>query len=253
MPEIISCSQTLIISSMTLRSFPSLASLSATAAQELARLAKESIAKRGRFTLALSGGKTPRALYEILAKDYSTVIDWSQVHLFWGDERNVPHSDLESNYRMVKESLLDRIEIPLENVHAVPILMEDTAATVATRYAAVIQKMFGQGIPEFDLILLGLGNDGHTASLFPGMSEHEMNNGVVIATHSPIPPLERVSLTLFVINNVRNVFFLVAGEGKKEILKAVLTDAGNADSKYPAARVSPRSELVWFVDETAMS
>jgi 6-phosphogluconolactonase len=238
---------------MSIRSFSSLASLSATAAQELARLAKESIAERGRFTLALSGGKTPRALYEILARDYATLIDWSRVHLFWGDERNVPHNDLESNYRMVKESLLDRINIPLENVHAVPILMEDTAATVATRYAAALQENFGQQIPEFDLILLGLGSDGHTASLFPGMTEREMNDGIAIATHSPVKPFDRISLTLPVINNASNVFFLVAGAEKKQILKSVLAEEGNANSKYPASCVSPSGELVWFVDEAAMS
>jgi 6-phosphogluconolactonase len=238
---------------MTVQSFPSLASLNAAAASAIAQIARESIAERGRFTIALSGGNTPRVLYELLAKEYSAVIDWSRVHLFWGDERNVPHNDLESNFRMVKESLLDRIEVPLENVHAVPILMDDTAAAVATRYAAVLQENFGPQIPEFDLILLGLGNDGHTASLFPGMTEQEMNNGIVIPTRSPVAPFERVSLTLFVVNNARNVFFLVTGAEKKQILKAVLADEENADSKYPSARVKPRGELVWFVDEAANS
>ena len=236
---------------MTLRSFPSIASLNAAAASVISELASKAIAERGRFTIALSGGNTPRALYELLARDYATTIDWNHVHLFWGDERNVPHSDIDSNFRMVKESLLDRTDIPLENVHAVPILKDDTAAAVAIRYAAVLQDIFGQGIPEFDLILLGLGNDGHTASLFPGMSEQEMMNGIVIATHSPVKPFERISLTLNVINNARNVFFLVAGEEKKQILKAVLADEGNSDSKYPAAHVKPRGELVWFTDEAA--
>jgi len=238
---------------MTLRSFPSIASLNGAVASAIAECASKAIADRGRFTIALSGGNTPRTLYETLARDYASVIDWKHVHLFWGDERNVPLSDLESNFRMVKESLLDRIQIPLENVHAVPILMEDIAEAVAIRYAAVLQDVFGQGIPEFDLILLGLGNDGHTASLFPGMSEQEMMNGIVIATRSPVKPSDRISLTLSVINNARNVFFLVAGQEKKQILKAVLADEENADSKYPSARVKPRGELVWFVDEAANS
>jgi 6-phosphogluconolactonase len=234
---------------MSIRSFPSIALLHAGAASAIAECAGKAIADRGRFTIALSGGKTPRALYELLAREYATAIDWRSVELFWGDERNVPHSDQESNFRMVKESLLDRIDIPLENVHAVPILMDDTAEAVATRYAAAIQEALGQGMPQFDVVLLGLGSDGHTASLFPGMTEQEMSEGIVIATHSPVAPFERVSLTLSVINNARNVFFLVAGEEKKEILKAVLADEGNADSPYPAARVHPRGELVWFVDE----
>ncbi len=153
---------------MTLQSFSSIASLNASAASAIAELSATAIAERGRFTLALSGGNTPRSLYELLAKEYCSVIDWNRVHLFWSDERNVPHNDIESNFRMVKESLLDRIAIPLENVHAVPILMDDTAAAVATRYATVLQENFTQQIPEFDLILLGLGKDGHTASLVPG-------------------------------------------------------------------------------------
>ncbi len=237
---------------MTLRSFPSIVSFNAAAARAVAELASQAISDGGRFTVALSGGNTPRALYELLARDYAADIDWNHVHLFWGDERNVPHSDIESNFRMVKESLLERADIPLENVHAIPILMDDTAEA-AIRYAAVLQNIFGQGIPEFDLILLGLGNDGHTASLFPGMTEQEMNNGIVIPTRSPVAPFERVSLTLKVINNARNVFFLVAGAEKKQILKAVLADEGNPDSKYPAARVKPHGELVWFVDEAANS
>jgi 6-phosphogluconolactonase len=238
---------------MTLQSFPSLASLNSAAASAIAALASKAIAERGRFTIALSGGNTPRSLYELLASEYASAIDWKQVHLYWGDERNVPHNDVESNFRMVKESLLDRIQIPLENVHAVPILMEDTAVAVATRYSAVLQENFEQQIPEFDLILLGLGKEGHTASLFPGMTKQEMMNGIVIPTRSPLAPFERISLTLSVINNARNVFFLVSGAEKKHILKAVLADEGNANSKYPSAHVHPRGELVWFVDEAANS
>jgi 6-phosphogluconolactonase len=238
---------------MEIKVFSNLDELSATAANAISILSRQAIAERGRFTIALSGGKTPRSLYEILAKEYSIAIDWSRVHLFWSDERNVPHSDQESNFRLVKESLLDPTDIPLENVHAAPILMSDTAEVVAARYSAVLQESFGQQIPEFDLILLGLGKDGHTASLFPGMTEDAMTKGFVIATQSPVAPIERISMTLFVINNARNVFFLVSGEEKKQILKSVLADEGNAETKYPAARVHPRGQLVWFVDEAAMS
>jgi 6-phosphogluconolactonase len=237
---------------MTLRSFPSVASLNAAVASTLSDIASNAIASRGRFTIALSGGNTPRSLYELLAREYSTAIDWKHIQIFWGDERNVPHDDLDSNYRMAKESLIDHIDIPLENIHAVPILMSETAEAVAIRYASVLQDIFGQGIPEFDLILLGLGNDGHTASLFPGMSEQEMNNGLVIATHSPVKPFDRISLTLLVINKARNVFFLVLGSDKATILQQVLADRENAKSQFPASMVHPRGDLLWFVDEAAM-
>lgn len=235
---------------MSLRSFPSLASLSASAAEEIARIATESIASRGRFTIALSGGSTPRTLYGTLAQGYHKKIDWQHVHIFWGDERYVPHDDPSSNYRMAKESLLDAIPIPSINIHPVPILTDPSDSS--ENYSEKLQAFFKEAVPRFDLIFLGLGGDGHTASLFSGMTEAEMNNGLVIVTHSPAPPPIRISLTLRVINNARNVFFLVSGEEKKEILKAVLAEEGNADSKYPAARVHPRGELVWFVDEAAL-
>ncbi|MFI5201899.1 MAG: 6-phosphogluconolactonase [Candidatus Kapaibacterium sp.] len=235
---------------MSLKSFPSLESLSAGAAKEIASLANQSAASRGRFTIALSGGSTPRTLYEMLAREYSKTIDWRHVHIFWGDERYVPQDDPASNYRMAKESLLDKINIPEKNIHPIPYLSTPTDSSDA--YSKELQSLFKEEIPTLDLILLGLGSDGHTASLFPGMTEEEMNAGIVIVTHSPAPPPIRTSLALQVINNARNVFFLVSGEEKKEILKAVLAEEGNPDSKYPAARVYPRGGLVWFVDEAAM-
>ncbi len=234
---------------MSIRTFPSIDLLNAAVASAISELASKAIAAHGAFTLMLSGGNTPRALYRLLAKEYATAIDWKHVQIFWGDERYVPHNDVESNYRMAKQSLIDAIDIPLENVHAVPILMTDTEEAIAARYAAVLQEATGQEFPEFDLILLGLGNDGHTASLFPDMTPEAMTKGFVIATHSPVAPFPRISVTLFTINNARNVFFLVAGEEKRQILKAVLADEGNPETNYPAARVHPRGELVWFVDE----
>ena len=232
--------------------YTSVAALSAAAAEWIAKLSKQAIQERGVFTIALSGGSTPRTLYELLAKDYRTTMDWNHTHIFWGDERFVSHDDPESNFRMVKESLLDHIEILQENIHPIPTLMANTWEAAAS-YASELQAFLGADIPEFDLILLGLGGDGHTASLFPGMMPDEMSDGVVIATRSPAPPAQRISLTLPVINNARSVFFLVAGEEKKEILKSVLADEGNPATNYPSARVNPRGELIWFVDEAANS
>jgi 6-phosphogluconolactonase len=232
---------------MFVRSFRSFESLSSGVAKEVLRLAKEAIAEQGRFTIGLSGGNTPRTLYETLARDYATIIDWQHVHIFWGDERYVPHDDPNSNFRMAKESLLDKITIPEKNIHAIPILSNPTDSS--DTYSKELQSFFKEDVPAFDLILLGLGGDGHTASLFPGMAAEEMKSGLVIVTHSPAPPPIRISLTLQVINNARNVFFLVSGQEKKEILKTVLAEQRNPTTSYPAARVHPQGSLVWFVDE----
>ncbi len=233
---------------MEIKVYRTLPKLSAAAAKAISQLASKAIAERGRFTIALSGGNTPRSLYETIARDYSTIIDWKHVHLFWGDERYVAHDNIASNFRMTREALQNDIDIPAKNIHPIPFVKREPLDS-ALAYDFVLMDFFGKGIPEFDLVLLGLGNDGHTASLFPGMPEKRMVMGNVRETRSPVAPFDRISLTLPVINNARNVFFLVAGEEKKNILKAVLADEGNADSKYPAARVSPKGELVWFVDE----
>lgn len=237
---------------MPIKSFPSLESLSAAAAKEIAILAKEAIEERGQFTIALSGGNTPRSLYELLARDYSTSIDWKRVHLFWGDERFVPLKDPASNFRMAREALQDGIDIPAENIHPIPTAMSDPLDS-ALGYSVELFQFFKGETPEFDIVLLGLGNDGHTASLFPGMYEKEMNRGDVIVTRSPVIPFDRISLTLSVINNARNVFFLVAGSDKAGILHEVLEDAKNEKPKFPAAMVKPVGNLLWFVDEAANS
>ena len=223
--------------------FHSLEALSAAAAKALARLAQEAIATRGRFTLALSGGETPRTLYEVLARDYRDAIDWQHVHLFWGDERYVPHDAPASNCRMAKESLIDRIPIPEVNVHPIP-----TSFSNPEDAAKAYAKALTPAIP-LDLILLGLGEDGHTASLFPGTFDPE-DERLAIVTHAPKPPITRISMTLRAMNAARNVFFLVSGEEKREILDRVLADR---DGKYPASWVAPLGKLTWFVDEAAQT
>ncbi|HET6402852.1 MAG TPA: 6-phosphogluconolactonase, partial [Candidatus Kapabacteria bacterium] len=159
--------------------------------------------------------------------------------------RYVPHDDPASNYRMVKESLLGGISIPPNNIHPVPILSNPSDSS--DTYSKEIQSLFKNDIPIFDLILLGLGDDGHAASIFPATPITKTHEGIVIVTESPVPPQIRISLTMNVLDNARNVFFLVSGKEKTEILKAVLAEEGNPDSKYPAARVQPHGKLVWFV------
>ncbi len=230
---------------MSLQSFPSLAFLSTAAAKSIAALSQEAIAQRGRFTVALSGGETPKPLYELLGTEYRTTIDWNRTHLFWGDERYVPHDDPASNYRMVKESLLDKIAIPEANVHPIPTSFPNPEEA-REDYSQTLLEFFGESVPSFDLILLGLGGDGHTASIFPATPTQKTLEGTVIVTESPVKPLIRISLTMSVLNNARNVYFLVAGAGKREILKDVLAEEGSPNSKYPSARVKPVGELVWF-------
>ena len=228
--------------------YPNLAEAAAAAASEIARLSAEAIAERGKFTLALSGGSTPQELYEILARDYKDTIDWKNVHLFWGDERYVPHNDQASNFRLVKESLLDFIQIPAENIFPIP--TDDVEPEVgAQTYAATLQSAFGENLPTFDLILLGLGPDGHTASLFPGMDLEQDADKLAIVTNAPFVPPVRISLTLAVINHARQVFFLVSGKEKAGILREVLESRGDAKAKYPAARVE--GDVRWFVEEDA--
>jgi 6-phosphogluconolactonase len=232
---------------MSLKSFPSLESLSAAAAEEFALLAKDAIIERGKCNMALSGGNTPRSLYEAIAKDYRSAIDWNRVHIYWGDERYVSHNDPASNYRMAKETLLDHIQIPAENVYPIDTSFSNPDDS-ARDYASKIQDIL-----PFELILLGLGNDGHTASLFPGTNFESITGKLVVVTSSPIPPVVRISLTMDVINAARNVFFLVAGSDKAVILHEVLEDSKNDHPHFPAAMVKPAGNLVWFVDDTANS
>ncbi len=206
--------------------------------------------KEKEHNIALSGGSTPRLLFELLAGEYQKKLPWEKMKFYWGDERCVPPDHPESNYRMTKETLLDKVLIPEPNVHRV--LGEAEPAVEAIRYSNEISRF----VPEvddkacFDLIILGMGSDGHTASIFP----HEMNHlesrlTCDVATH-PESGQKRITLTGPVINNARNVAFLVTGESKKEKADTILNDKPGADS-YPAYHVKPRGSLYWFLDKAA--
>lgn len=223
--------------------------LAGAAAGEFAARAAEAIEERGRFTVVLAGGSTPKATYDILARDYAGRIDWSKVHVFFGDERSVPPDDDDSNYKMAREALLDHV--PIGSVHRMQgELPPDDAAEA---YEEELRGFFGPDeLPRFDLILLGIGGDGHTASLFPETSALEVHDRLVVA--NPVLKLEttRVTLTVPVINAAHAVYFLVAGEGKADALAHIL--GGDADPRaYPASLIQPQEGPTWMLDQQAAS
>lgn len=205
----------------------------------------------GDFHLVLSGGSTPKLLFSILADDYAERIDWNRLHLYWGDERMVPHDHPESNYGESKSLLLDHVPIPARNIHPVPTAL--TPPEAATAYGLVIQQgMAAHGkAPIFDLIMLGMGDDGHTASIFPHQMELLHDEAICgVATH-PESGQKRVTLNGPVLNAAREVAFLVTGAKKTDRLAQILNrEAGWQD--YPAAHVRPDDgQLHWWLDEAA--
>jgi len=232
--------------------FPSAADLATAAAEHWVALAAEAIATRGHFVVALAGGETPRATYAQLAtKRFSARLDWPHVHIFWGDERCVSTDHPDSNYRMAREVLLGLVPIPVENVHRIRGELDPQAAALA--YNADLQAFFGRRWPRFDLVLLGMGSDGHTASLFPGSAALQENERTVVAVmaHYEDRPACRVTLTPPAINQARQVLFLVSGAAKAATLRAVLQ---GPQGRYPAQEIRPAAgQLIWFVDSAAAS
>lgn len=230
--------------------WPDSAALTTRAAELFTETARQSVAERDRFNVALAGGSTPRALYELLAGEvYAPRIPWPELHVFWSDERCVAPASEESNYRMAHETMLRRVPVPAEQIHRMR--GEDEPRQAAHDYERILENEFEENPPRFDLILLGMGEDGHTASLFPespalGGTEH-----LVIAPLVEKFKAHRLTLTLRTINAASSVIFLVAGSAKAETLRAVLE--GERDGKhYPAQLVEPeRGELVWLADEAA--
>ena len=213
----------------------------------------ESIITRGKAHLALSGGNTPKKLYQILAKEpFLSSIQWSKVQIFWGDERAVFPNSPRSNYRMAYDVLLSKIPIPGENVHR--IRGEDYHETEADRYASVLLSHTGTRLgqtPVIDVILLGMGTDGHTASLFPGQKKALYSSKLVENTRHPLTSENRISLTLKVINNARNVLFMVTGSDKAKVIKEIKCHAPG-HTRYPAAMVQPvKGNLIWLLDRAA--
>ena len=220
-------------------------------AQLVIDMGRDAIQQRGKFHLALSGGSTPKRLYQKLASQYATAIDWKQVHFFWSDERTVPADHEDSNFRMARESLLDELAVDGDKVHR--LVGEHDPQQAAADYEQVIRSTVGGDtpIPRFDLILLGLGNDAHTASLFPGTDALFERERLVVANDVPQLSTRRLTMTSLLINQSRSVMFLVSGEGKADALQLVLGHQINPE-EFPAQLIVPSNgELLWMVDQAA--
>ena len=225
--------------------------LNRRAADEFVQLARGSVEAAGRFAVALSGGATPRALYSLLATpEFCSQVPWTEAHFFWGDERCAPPDHPDSNYRMAFESLLCKVPVPEQNIHRIE--GEEEPEVAAAKYETVLRDLFslsGAARPRFDLIFLGLGDDGHTASLFPGSEALQETKRLVAAVYVEKLKAHRVTLTLPVLNHAANIFFLVAGESKEAILRDVLR---RKSKNLPARQISPpNGRLTWFVDRAA--
>jgi 6-phosphogluconolactonase len=214
--------------------------------------ARQSVEERDSFKVALAGGSTPRALYSLLGEEiYASRVPWEKAQVFWGDERCVPPSSDESNYRMAFDALLSRVPIPPGQIHRMR--GEDEPEQAARDYGQLLLEKLHENPPRFDLILLGMGEDGHTASLFPDSPALLDTVHPVAAPYVEKLKSHRLTLTLPVINAAASIIFLVTGEQKAETLRIVLEEEGRG-REYPAQLVSPtRGELLWLLDEAAAS
>ena len=227
--------------------------LALAAAERFVECASEFHGQLDRFSVALAGGDTPRRVYELLANEqFNDRVAWSQVHLFWGDERCVPPEHPDSNYAMVYEALISKVQLPAGNVHR--IIGEGNPADNARAYENQLRTFFaGQAWPRFDLVLLGMGEDGHTASLFPNSEALRENSRWVVPTKNPQSGQERITLTVPVLNHARRIMILVTGKKKAERLKEVLRPQPGSE-QLPAQSIAPvEGMLEWLVDAEAAS
>ncbi len=228
-----------------IRVFPDLTSLSKSVASEIDVMITRSAKAGGKFTLALAGGNTPRTLYHVMAEDYGSKITWGNVHLFWGDERYVPPNHPQSNYRMVREMLIDQTSIPIENVHPMPTNYPDPEEA-AQAYEKDLRNYFRSEWPYFSLMILGIGPDGHTASLFPNSRTLEEKQRWVVTSTSTSEPKKRLTLTLPALSNAEQIFFLVSGLEKTETFRNALSPTVNKIN-CPATK----SVVTCWVDQDA--
>jgi len=226
-----------------------------TAAELIVRDIIENLELKDFFTLVLPGGSTPGKMYEVLASDetFRSKIPWERIHFFWGDERHVPPDHKESNYRMAHGTMLSKIPVPAENIHRIKSENPD-ADEAAKQYEEELQTFFNIGtgeLPRFDCVLLGMGTDGHTASLFPGTDALYERKRLVVATWVERFQMYRITLTLPLLNNTDFVMFLVSGKEKAEVLKEVIEGKGHTNF-LPAQLIRPEhGRLLWLVDKSA--
>jgi 6-phosphogluconolactonase len=224
------------------------------AARYVVRVANESIVTHGRFTLALAGGSTPKKLYALLASEpYRDQINWALVEVFWSDERCVPADSEDSNYHLAEEVLLSKVPIPASQIHRMPADATDRDAA-ALVYTEEIQRVFGtNGIPSFDLLQLGMGPEGHTASLFPHQASLKELRRLIMPVDVPKPPPPRLTFTPPLLNAAVHVLFLVTGQDKADAVAAIL-EGENKPDEYPAQIIQPpEGEVTWMLDSAAAS
>jgi 6-phosphogluconolactonase len=234
-----------------IRIFKDMESLSRDAANLFAEQAAQSITERGRFLVALNGGSTPNRLFQLLATEYRDRVDWNKVHIFWGDERCVPYDDPGSSYGQARGLFLSHVSIPDANIHRVKGDLEPIAAS--RDYSLTLNRFASPPLkfPRFDLVYLGMGEDGHTASLFPGSPVDVTEPTLPVTAHYQDRPANRVTLTQLVFNQAHVVAFMATGEKKANTLVEVLGDRYNPEL-YPAQRIEPKDgKLIWLVDEVA--
>jgi 6-phosphogluconolactonase len=226
------------------------AQLSENVAAWISNYILEVLQEQERFTFVLSGGSTPKQLYSLLAKaPYNMMIPWKKIHFFWGDERDVPFDDERNNARMAFRELLDKVGVSPENIHVMRTDIGPEAA--AAEYENILKSYFGNDGPTFDLVLLGMGDDGHTLSLFPGTAVVHEKKAWVKSFFLESQDMYRITLTAPVVNRAACVLFLTTGAGKAITLKNVIEGTFNAE-KFPSQLIRPeKGELHWFVDEAA--
>jgi 6-phosphogluconolactonase len=228
-----------------------LQALSHAAAEMFVRIGSETIERNNRFTVALSGGSTPKSLFRTLSADeFRLRIDWTKTFFFFGDERHVKPNSAESNYRMARENLFEPLEIPVENVYRWRAEWQN-AEEIALDYEKTLTDFFKTELPRFDLILLGMGADGHTASLFPETSALIETQKLAVANWVKKLDLFRLTLTFPLINNAANIIFLIGGTEKAQMLKTIL-EGEFEPQKFPAQNVNPRDgNLFWLIEKDA--
>ncbi len=233
---------------------PDASALAQTAADYFVQAAEHYISETGRFTVVLSGGSTPKAMFALLSESpYREKNDWKNIYFFWGDERCVPPDHADSNYRMTNETLLSKVPVPPENIFRV--LGEKAPAEAASDYAAKIRAFFPyEDLPKFDLVFLGMGADGHTASLFPFTTAlHADANKIAVGNYVEKLNVHRVTLTVGVINNAKEIVFLIGGADKATALKEVLQGDFQPEL-YPSQLIQPEEgKVTWLLDEAAIA
>ena len=239
--------------SSQLRVYPTRSAAAHAAAAQFVATAEKAMTTRGHFTVALAGGNTPRDVYRLLASDeYASMVDWSRVQIFWGDERCVPFNDPENNAHMARETLLDHVQVTMNNIHRIQSQLPPEDA--ATDYEHTLRRYFSgrdSNLPRFDLVLLGLGAEGHTASLFPGSPLIGERERWVAAVYVEKMKTWRITLTPVALNAASKVIFTVIGEEKAQALKQILSEP-KQPNLLPAQIVDPPDgQVLWIADKTA--